>query len=230
MDKRVIFALDVPDGERAKEWVRRLKPYITLYKVGLELFLASGRGIVEWILQEGCEVMLDLKLFDIPNTVRGAVERIREMGVTYTTVHGNDGIMEAAARAKGEGLKVLAVTVLTSLDEGDLRDLGFQCDVEALVLSRARRALELGCDGVVASGRELKILRESLGDGLIIVVPGVRPVTNREEDDQKRVISPEEAFRLGADHIVVGRPIREAPDPEAAVKGILEGVRRVLGG
>jgi len=228
LEKRIIFALDVPDIEEAKVWVSRLRPWVKLYKVGLELFLAAGRGIVDWILDQGCEVMLDLKLFDIPNTVRGAVERIREMGVTYTTVHGNDAILEAAVQAKGGGLKVLAVTVLTSLDQGDLRDLGFQCDVESLVLSRAKRAMELGCDGVVASGRELKALRENLGKGLIIVVPGVRPVSNREEDDQKRVITPEEAVLLGADHIVVGRPIRSAPDPVGVVKGMLEGIERAL--
>lgn len=228
LEKRVIFALDVHDMEEAKEWVLRLRPWIKIYKVGLELFLSAGRQIVDWILDQGCEVMLDLKLFDIPNTVRGAVGRIKEMGVTYTTVHGNDAILEAAARAKGGNLKVLAVTVLTSLDEGDLQDLGFKCDVESLVLSRAKRALELGCDGVVASGRELKALRERLGEGLIIVVPGVRPISNREEDDQKRVITPEEAFLLGADHVVVGRPIRTAPDPVEMVKDILEKIERAL--
>lgn len=227
LEKRIIFALDVPSEREAREWVLRLKPFIRFYKVGLELFLASGFGIVDWILRQDCEVMLDLKLFDIPNTVRGAIERIRERGVTYTTVHGNDGILEAAVKAKGN-LKVLAVTVLTSLDEGDLRDLGFQCNVQELVLSRARRALQLGCDGVVTSGEELKVLREKLGQGLIAVVPGVRPVSNRPVDDQKRVITPREAFLLGADHIVVGRPIRTSPNPEETARQMLDEVAEVL--
>ncbi|RLA85111.1 MAG: orotidine-5'-phosphate decarboxylase [Deltaproteobacteria bacterium] len=227
LEKRIIFALDVPSEREAREWVLRLKPFIRFYKVGLELFLASGFGIVDWILQQDCEVMLDLKLFDIPNTVRGAIERIRERGVTYTTVHGNDGILEAAVKAKGN-LKVLAVTVLTSLDEGDLRDLGFQCNVQELVLSRARRALQLGCDGVVTSGEELKVLRERLGQGLIAVVPGVRPVSNRPVDDQKRVITPREAFLLGADHIVVGRPIRTSPNPEETARQMLDEAAEVL--
>ncbi len=227
LEKRIIFALDVPSEREAREWVLRLKPYIKFYKVGLELFLASGFDIVDWILKQGCEVMLDLKLFDIPNTVKGAIERIRERGVTYTTVHGNDGILEAAAKAKGD-LKILAVTVLTSLDEGDLRDLGFQCNVQELVLSRAKRALQLGCDGVVTSGEELKILRDRLGWGLIAVVPGVRPVSNRAVDDQKRVITPKEAFLLGADHIVVGRPIRTSPRPEETARQMLDEIAEVL--
>lgn len=228
LEKRIIFALDVSSFEEAKRWVDRLIPYIKFYKVGLELFLACGFSIVEWIRERGCEVMLDLKLFDIPATVKGAISQIKGKGVTYTTVHGNDGILQAAAEAKGD-LKVLAVTVLTSLDEGDLKELGFHCSVEDLVLSRAKRALELGCDGVVASGRELKAIRREIGEGLIVVVPGIRPVENREVDDQKRTITVKEAFLWGADHVVVGRPLRASPEPEKTAQRMLEEVKEVLG-
>ena len=140
-------------------------------------------------------------------------------GITFATVHGNQGIMEAAAAAKGE-LKILAVTVLTSLDRGDLDDLGFKCDVEALVLSRARRALEAGCDGVVASGLELPAMRRAIDKRLLVVTPGIRPVENRPSDDQKRVVTVEQAFADGANYIVVGRPIRDAKDPRAAAEAI----------
>jgi orotidine-5'-phosphate decarboxylase len=130
--------------------------------------------------------------------------------------------MEAAAANKGDNLKVLAVTVLTSLDRGDLDDLGFQCDVEELVLSRARRALESGCDGVISSGLEAPRLREYVGDKLLVITPGIRPVDNKPTGDQKRVVSVEQAFRNGADHIVVGRPIRDADSPRAAAESIQE--------
>ena len=145
------------------------------------------------------------------------------------TVHGNQGIMEAAAAAKGD-VKVLAVTVLTSLDRGDLDDLGFACDVEKLVLSRARRALEAGCDGVISSGLEAKLLREGVDDKLIVVTPGIRPVENRPSDDQKRVVNVEQAFANGADHIVVGRPIRDAADPRAAAEAIQQTIAQVFAG
>ncbi len=228
LEKRIIFALDVPSFEEAKRWVERLSPYIKFYKVGLELFLACGFPVVEWIRERGCEVMLDLKLFDIPATVKRAIYQIKDRGVTYTTVHGNDGILRAAVEAKGD-LKVLAVTVLTSLDESDIKDLGFQCSIEDLVLSRAKRAFELGCDGVVASGRELKAIRHKIGEGLIVVVPGIRPVENRDIDDQKRTITLREAFMWGADHVVVGRPLRNSPEPEKTAQRMLEEVKEVLG-
>ena len=155
----------------------------------------------------------------MPATVAGAVRNLKGRGVTFTTVHGNQAIMEAAAGA-ADGFGILAVTVLTSLDRGDLDDLGFQCDVEELVLSRARRALAAGCAGVVSSGLEAKVLRAGVDDRLIVVTPGIRPVENRAEDDQKRVVSVAEAFANGADYIVVGRPIRDAADPRAAAESI----------
>jgi orotidine-5'-phosphate decarboxylase len=217
---RLIFALDVPDATAARQLVEQLGDSVTFYKVGLELMAAGGYfELVEWLLKRNKKVFADLKFFDVPATVGRAVSLLAKRGITFATVHGNQGIMEAAAAAKGE-LKILAVTVLTSLDRGDLDDLGFQCDVEALVLSRARRALEAGCDGVVASGLELPAMRRAIDNRLLVVTPGIRPVENRPSDDQKRVVTVEQAFADGANFIVVGRPIRDAKDPRAAAEAI----------
>jgi orotidine-5'-phosphate decarboxylase len=226
-EDRLIFALDVPSVEEAKRLVLTLKEAVQFYKVGLELFATGGYfELIDWLVAQDKKVFADLKLFDVPETVRSAVRQLSRRPITLTTVHGNDGILEAACREKGD-LKILAVTVLTSLDQGDLKDLGFEVDVHRLVLSRARRALEIGCDGVVSSGLEAKALREHLGEKLLIVTPGIRPVENRPVDDQKRVVTVEQALRSGADYIVVGRPIRNAPDPyEAAmrIQGTIEGL------
>jgi orotidine-5'-phosphate decarboxylase len=211
LNKRIIFALDVSTPAEARTWVEKLEPQIKFFKVGLELFLAGGFDMVDWIIRRDLEVMLDLKFFDVPQTVASAVRQLEGRGVTYTTVHGNDAILKAAAGAKKE-VKILAVTVLTSLDQGDLNDLGFQCSPEELVLSRARRALQAGCDGVVASGLEAPMIRKDLGSRLFVVVPGVRPVQN-QPDDQKRIIDVRSAFLNGADQVVIGRPIRQALNP-----------------
>ncbi|MFH0924922.1 MAG: orotidine-5'-phosphate decarboxylase [bacterium] len=211
LDKRIIFALDVSTPEEAKQWVTKLKSHIKFYKVGLQLFLADWFNIIEWIVAQDLEVMVDLKFFDIPETVALAVNQLRGKGISFTTVHGNDKILKAAVDAKGE-IKLLAVTVLTSLDDADLKDLGFQCAAKELVLSRAKRGLQLGCDGVVSSGLEAPQLRRDLGNNFLIVVPGVRPITN-DVDDQKRVVTIKDAFLNGADHVVIGRPIRQAKDP-----------------
>lgn len=218
--ERLIFALDVDGPERARELVETLGDSVVFYKLGLELFMAGGYfELVDWLVARDKKVFVDLKFFDIPETVAAAVRRLSGRGVTFATVHGNDGIVEAACRAKGD-VRILAVTVLTSLDEGDMADLGFKTDIPSLVLSRARRALALGCDGVVSSGREVLALRREVGDGLAVVVPGIRPGANRPVDDQKRTVDVEEAFELGADYIVVGRPIRAAADPRAAAEAI----------
>ena len=169
--------------------------------------------------ERGNRVFVDLKFFDVPETVRRAVANLRGRGVAFATVHGNQAMMEAAAAEKGE-LKILAVTVLTSLDRGDLDDLGFSCDVERLVLSRARRAIEAGCDGVISSGLEAARLKAEFKDRLLVVTPGIRPVENRPADDQKRTVDVAQAFAAGADYIVVGRPIRQAADPRAAAQAI----------
>jgi orotidine-5'-phosphate decarboxylase len=225
--ERLIFALDVPTAARAKELVETLDETVSFYKLGLELFVTPGYfDLVDWLFARGNKVFADLKLFDVPETVRAAVRRLAATPVSFATVHGNDAMMRAAAAAKGR-LKILAVTALTSLDRGDLEDLGFACDVNALVLSRAKRALDAGCDGVVASGMEAAELRRQLGDKLLIVTPGIRPLENRE-DDQKRVVGVEQAFRNGADYIVVGRPIRDAADPRAAAEQIQQQIRAIF--
>lgn len=218
---RLIFAVDVPDCGRARELVTELGDAVTFYKIGLELMMSGGYfELLAWLLAMDKKVFCDLKFFDIPATVGSAVRQLKDRGASFVTVHGNQSIMEAAAQNKGDSLKVLGVTVLTSLDRGDLDDLGFACDVEDLVISRARRALEAGCDGVISSGLEVPKLREQIGQKLLVVTPGIRPVDNKPAGDQKRVVTVETAFANGADHIVVGRPIRDAADPRAAAEAI----------
>ena len=218
--ERLIVALDVASPVEARSLVERIGDAACFYKVGLELLMAGGYfELVDWLVARGNRVFADVKMFDIPETVARAVANLRGRGVTFATVHGNQAIMQAAAREKGE-LKILAVTVLTSLDRGDLDDLGFSCDVERLVLSRARRAMEAGCDGVISSGLEAERLKSEFRDRLLVVTPGIRPVENRSTDDQKRTVDVAQAFANGADYIVVGRPIRQAPDPRAAAEAI----------
>jgi orotidine-5'-phosphate decarboxylase len=221
--------MDVPDVAQARKLAETLGDSVSFYKLGLELMMTGEYfQLLDWLAARDKKIFVDLKFFDVPATVAAAVRRLHNRGVTFATVHGNQSIMEAAAAAKGD-VGILAVTVLTSLDRGDLDDLGFQCDVEALVLSRARRALEAGCDGVISSGLEAPRLREFVDHRLIVVTPGIRPVDNRPEDDQKRVVSVEQAFQNGADHIVVGRPIRDAADPRMAAEGIQSTIQKVFG-
>ncbi len=215
VNERLIMALDVPSINEAKALVEELGDSVIFYKVGMELFMCGDYfGFIEWLKQHNKKVFVDLKFFDVPATVGRAIAALSQKGVDLATIHGNDAIMEAAAANKGD-LKVLAVTALTSLDRGDLDDLGFQCDVRELVLSRAKRALAIGCDGIVSSGLEVSMLREQLDNKLLVITPGVRPVDNREDDDQKRVVTVEDAFQNGADYIVVGRPIRDAANRKA---------------
>ena len=229
VDERLIFALDVPDAWEARELVQELDDSVRFYKLGLELLMAGGYfELLDWLAGRGKKIFVDLKFFDVPATVARAVARLNGRGVTFCTVHGNQGIMEAAVAAR-EDVKVLAVTALTSLDRGDLADLGFECDVPELVLSRARRALEAGCDGVVSSGLEAARLREHLDARLLVITPGIRPVDNRPVDDQKRVVTVDQAFALGADYIVVGRPIRDAKDPKAAAEAIQASIAKAVG-
>ncbi len=212
--------MDVPDTDTARRLADELGDSVHFYKLGLELMMAGGYfELLDWLVGQDKKVFVDLKFFDVPATVAAAVRRLVGRGVELVTVHGNQSIMEAAGAAKGD-VKILGVTALTSLDRGDLDDLGFDCDVGELVLSRARRALEAGCDGIVASGLELEAVRAAIEDRLLVVTPGIRPVENRPVDDQKRVVTAEQAFRSGADYIVVGRPIRTAKDPRAAAEAL----------
>lgn len=218
---RLIFALDVPDCDRARRLAEDLGEAVSFYKLGLELMMSGGYfELLDWMLARDKKVFADLKFFDIPATVGSAVRQLKDRGASFVTVHGNQSMMEAAAENKGDSLKVLAVTVLTSLDRGDLDDLGFKCDVKELVLSRARRAFAAGCDGVISSGLEVPELRRQIDNRLVVVTPGIRPVDNDPGGDQKRVVSVSDAFSWGADYIVVGRPIRDAASPREAAESI----------
>lgn len=217
---RLIVALDLPDAAAARALVETLGENVRFYKLGMELFMAGGYfELLDWLVARDKQVFVDLKFFDVPETVRSAIRALSGRGAALATIHGNQSMMEAAVLDKGE-LKVLAVTALTSLDQGDLDDLGFQCNIEQLVLSRARRALETGIDGIVSSGLEAPMIRRELGARLLVVTPGIRPVLNRPSDDQKRTLDVAQAFRNGADYIVVGRPVRNAADPAAAARDI----------
>jgi orotidine-5'-phosphate decarboxylase len=214
LQDRIIVALDVENMMQAREIVKRCESHIGFYKVGLQLFMASWFESVDWILDRGYKVMLDLKFFDIPETVKLAVAQVNNRGVSLATIHGNDAIIRAAVEVRGD-MKLLAVTVLTSFGEEDMRAMGMTQSVADLVFFRAKRALELGCDGVVSSGMEAGRLRQELGEKLLIVTPGIRPGANVREaaDDQKRIVTAGRAIRSGADHVVVGRPITRAEDP-----------------
>jgi len=178
--------------------------------------------LLDWLIEKEKKVFVDLKFFDVPETVGRTIKRLSDYGATFATIHGNQALMERAADNKGD-LKILAVTALTSLDRGDLDDLGFDCDVKELVISRAKRAFEAGCDGVVSSGLEVPFLREYVNNKLIAVTPGIRPVAN--DDDQKRVVDVATAFKSGSDYIVVGRPIKNANNPYKAASEIQEIIR-----
>jgi len=226
---RLIAALDVPDATAARALVGTLGDAVSFYKIGMELCMAPGFfELLEWLKGEQKKVFVDLKFFDIPETVARAIRNLSERGADFATVHGNQSIMEAAAKAKSGHTRVLAVTALTSLDQGDLDDLGFQCKVEELVLSRARRALAAGCDGVVSSGLEVPRLRAEAPSELICVTPGIRPVENRVEADQKRIMTPTAAIKAGADYLVTGRPIRDAADPRAMALAIQKEIAGAL--
>ena len=221
LNERVIFALDFSDPKVALEWVRKLDGDIKFFKVGLQLFLAGWWNVVDAITQRGNKVMVDLKFFDIPETVQLAVQQLKNHNVTFATVHGNTPIIEAAVKEKDD-LKILAVTVLTSFDESDMIEMGMTGSIKDLVLHRSRKALQLGCDGVVSSPLEAETLRDELGPNFLIVTPGIRPGLNRdvEKDDQRRVATAQQAIINGADHVVIGRPISTSSDPLYTIKTI----------
>jgi len=226
--ERLIVALDVPDAKQARALAEKLGDAVRFYKVGLELASTEGYfELIAWLTARGNKVFADLKLHDIPETVRRAVANLRGRGATFLTVHGHRSVMEAAAREKG-AMKILAVTVLTSFDQHDLDEMGATKSVEQLVLSRAKGAVESGCDGVIASGLEAAKLKAEFGQRLLVVTPGIRPAEARPADDQKRTVDVAQAFANGADYIVVGRPIRDAADPRAAAQAIQATIARVF--
>ncbi|HSX64559.1 MAG TPA: orotidine-5'-phosphate decarboxylase [Pseudoxanthomonas sp.] len=219
--ERLIFALDAPTGLDALAWVDRLGEAVQFYKIGMEL-LASGDYFVvlDELARRGKRVFVDLKFFDIPATVAGVVRGLSRWPVTYCTVHGwHAGMMEAAAEARSGDLRLLAVTVLTSMDGSDLQAMGIDGQPAEVVVQRALAAQAAGIDGVIASGQEASLIRAATGPGFSIVCPGIRP-GGPVDDDQKRTVGVAEAFRRGADAIVIGRPIRLATDPAAAAEAL----------
>lgn len=229
INERIIFALDVDSKDEAERWLDRLGDRVNFYKVGLQLFLAGGFPVIEMILARNHKVMVDLKFFDIPETVGLAVRELKSRGATFITVHGNDPILRAAVQERN-GSKILAVTVLTSFDESDMRAMGLTQSIEELVYHRAKKAIDLGCDGVISSALEVSRVRDGLGDKFLIVTPGIRPGTNDviKDDDQKRIASANLAIKNGADYVVVGRPIRNAKDPVVVVKAMQEEITAAL--
>ena len=218
IEDRLIFALDIQEVAKAKEIVVELDDSVNFYKIGMELLMTGQYfELLDWLIAKDKKVFVDLKFFDVPETVGRTIARLSQYGATFATIHGNQALMEKAAENKNN-LKILAVTALTSLDRGDLDDLGFKCNVKDLVISRAKRAFEAGCDGIVSSGLEVPYIREYVDNKLIAVTPGIRPVAN--DDDQKRVVDVATAFKSGSDYIVVGRPIKNAENRYQAASNI----------
>lgn len=226
--ERLIVALDVPDLASAKSLVDRLEDSVQFYKIGLEIAMSGHYfELMRWLIDRDKRVFADLKFYDIPATVGAAVRQLADSGATFLTVHGERSVVEAAAAHKGAHLKILAVTVLTSMSSEDLRDSGIEMDVKALVMHRAEQASRAGADGVIASGHEARSLRARLGPAALIVTPGIRLEAGRA-DDQKRVVTPRTALVSGASHIVVGRPIRAAASPYDAAMAIQREIAAAL--
>ncbi len=223
--ERLIVALDFPAHEQARNLVEILGETVSFYKIGLELFMAGDYfQLIDWLQQRNKKIFADLKFYDIPATVERAVRALSKTGVQFATVHGDKAIMQAAACGKG-AMQILAVTVLTSLDEKALEEMGFQGNLQSLVIQRATQAWEAGLDGVIASGLEAGLIRQTAGVGPLIVSPGIRP-EGTPANDQKRITTVQQAFDMGVDYIVVGRPIRDAKDPKAAAKAIQLQIQR----
>ena len=229
VNERIILALDVANPEQAKELVRKTESHINFYKIGLQLFMAGWFKMVDWLAARNHKVMLDLKFFDIPETVKLAISQLNNRGITFATIHGNDPIIRAAVEAKGD-LSLLAITVLTSFGQEDMQAMGMTQSIGDLVYFRAKRALELGCDGVVSSGLEAKRLRDKLGSKLLIVTPGIRPGVNiyNQQDDQHRIVTAGQAIADGADYLVVGRPITKAPEPLEVIRLLQKEIRLAI--
>ena len=219
--ERLIVALDAPDPAAAARLVADLGDSVVFYKIGMELAYGGGLGLAAELAAAGKKVFVDLKLHDIPNTVERAAAQIAQLGADFLTIHAYPQTMRAAvAGAKGSSLKLLAVSVLTSSDDADLAEAGYAYGVRDLVLRRAKQASQAGVDGLVASASEAAMLRQSVGDSLLLVAPGIRPA-GAAAGDQKRVATPGSAIADGADYLVVGRPITQAADPRAAAEQIV---------
>jgi orotidine-5'-phosphate decarboxylase len=225
---KLIVALDVPEYDPARELVEHLGDEVSFYKIGLELVFSGGLDLAQELKNEGKRVFLDMKLLDIGNTVERAVATAAGLGVEFLTIHGHDRkTLAAAVRGRGSSqLKILAVTVLTSLDANDLAEQGASMAPADLVLHRARMAHEAGIDGVIASGQEAARVRAATSPDFLIVTPGIR-LPGEEAGDQTRITTPQQALRDGANHLVVGRPINAAPDPVAAARTFLEQIAAV---
>ena len=220
--EKLIVALDYWNIEDARKLVRELDDEVSFYKVGLGLQLVGGNEFARELIAEGKRVFLDYKYYDIAETVQRAVAQAAELKITFLTVHGVASIMKAAVAGRGNSdMKVLGVTVLTSMDAEDIKEMGFECSVEDLVIARAKKALEVGVDGVIASALEVAEIRKQTSNKLMIVSPGIRP-SGGAKHDQKRVATPFEAMRAGADYLVLGRPIYAADDPKAAAQAIIQ--------
>ena len=221
--ERLIVALDARSVAEAERWIETLGDSVSFYKVGMELvYSGSGLGLIERLVQSGRNVFVDLKLHDIPNTVERATAQIARLGAFFLTIHAYPQTMRAAlAGAKGSGLKLLGVSVLTSSDDADLAEAGYAFGVRALAQRRAAQAQEIGIAGLIASPAEAAMLRAACARDFLLVTPGVRPI-GAEIGDQKRVATPGEAIAAGADYLVVGRPVTQAPDPRAAAEAIIQ--------
>ncbi len=218
---RLILALDVPSVADAERMVARLGDSVSFYKIGYQLAFAGGIPFAQDLIRDGRKVFLDLKLHDIGNTVGKGVESVAKLGATFLTVHAYPQTMHAAVDARaGSGLRILAVTVLTSYDDADLAAAGYDFTVSELVAERAAQARDIGVDGLVCSAQEAERLRPLVGTAMALVTPGIRPA-DAEAGDQKRIMTPAAAIAAGADHLVVGRPILAAPDPKAAAEAIV---------
>lgn len=225
---RLIVALDLPDVDAAEAMIARLGDSVTFYKIGYQLGYAGGLPLVRKLADAGKKVFADLKLHDIGNTVARGVESVAKLGATFLTVHAYPQTMQAAANAsKGTGLKILAVTVLTSYDNEDLKAAGYQLGVTDLVAARAQQAQALGIDGIVCSPEEAANLRKHIKPEMCLVTPGVRPAGS-DTGDQKRIMTPARAIAEGSDYLVVGRPVMEAADPKAAAEAIVAEITQAL--
>ncbi len=220
---RLVFALDVPTAKIAESMLDRVGECVGVIKIGLELFASEGPAVVRMARQYGKPVFLDLKVLDIPETVQRTTARVADMGVSFLTVHAERKALAAAVtgRAGHPEMNILAVTVLTNLDQADLRESGCHGTIEQTVAARAKIAAEVGCDGVIASGKEPAAIRSVIDSPLLIVTPGVRPA-GHGVDEHARASTPRQAIHAGADYLVVGRPIRDAPDPCAAARAIVD--------